>query len=121
MPALRDYHFVRVNGNMAHNDPSKPECYVEDEPPRWPVTYFNYAAYCLANDIIRIGWPQAGDLSKQPEVPHRTPFYGELTEKVRRYLANFRDIQPGDGVLMPDRERPGVLFAGDVTMPYSYS
>lgn len=116
----RAYHFVRVNGDTAHNDPGKPQCFVNDEPPRWPQTYFNYADYCLTNNIIRIGWPGTGDLAKLPDVPIRTPCYDPFYERHRRYLRSFREIRPGDGVLMPDKQRPGVLFAGEVSSPYSY-
>jgi hypothetical protein len=114
------YHFVRVNGNTGHNDPSKPACYVPNEPPRWPVTYFNYADYCLANSIVRIGWSGTGDLREMAEPPASTPCYNPLPERVRRYLRNFREIEPGDGVLMPDKERPGVVFAGTVCSRYHY-
>jgi hypothetical protein len=114
------YHFVRVNGDTGHNDPAKPQCYVKDEPPRWPTRFFNYVDYCFANNLIRIGWPDTGDLRNVSDVPARTPCYEHLHERHRRYLRNFRDIQPGEGVLMPDKQRPGVLFAGVVTTPYSY-
>jgi hypothetical protein len=84
------------------------------------MRFFNYADYCLANNLIRIGWPGTGDVAQVPDVPVRTPCYGLLPERVRRYLRNFRAIEPGDGVLMPDKERPGVLFVGQVTTPYRY-
>lgn len=120
MTQLRDYHFVRANGATGHNDPSKPNCYVKGEPPRWPSKFFNYAGYCLANGLIRIGWPGTGDLREVPDVPTRTPCYAVLTDKIRGYLRKFRDAETGSGVLMPDKERAGVLFVGTVTTPYHY-
>ena len=45
---------------------------------------------------------------------------GALSDHVRGHLREFREIVVGAGVLMPDPHRPGVLFAGDVTLPYSY-
>ena len=41
------------------------DCYVANEPPNFPERYFNYYQYCLDNNIIRIGWPDVGDLSKK--------------------------------------------------------
>jgi hypothetical protein len=120
MPSATDYYFVRANGHTAHNDPTKPDCYVPGEPPAFPQTRFDYVQYCLGYDLIRIGWPGAGDLRLQPDVPESTPCYGALSERVRHYLRAFRDIQPGAAILMPDKRRPGVVHAGDVTLPYSY-
>jgi len=120
MPEANTYHFVRVNGDTGHNNPAQPQCYVKNEPPQWPERFFNYADYCFTNNIIRIGWPGTGDLAQQADVPIRTPCYDPFKEKHRRYLQNFRDMERGDGVLMPDKSRPGVLFAGEVTTGYSY-
>ena len=53
-------------------------------------------------------------------MPVRTLCYDPFKEKHRRYVRSFRYIEPGDGVLMPDKDRPGVLFVGDVTSPYTY-
>lgn len=120
MPSAADYYFVRANGHTAHNDPRKPDCHVPGEPPDFPQTAFSYVDYCLGYDVVRLGWPGAGDLRRVTEVPESTPCYGTLPDRVREYLRAFREVQPGSGVLMPDTRRPGVVYAGDVTLPYSY-
>ncbi len=56
------YFFVRVNGDTAHNNSSSPNCYVPNEPPIFPATFFNYCQYCLDKNIVRIGWPDVGDM-----------------------------------------------------------
>lgn len=118
--APAEYFFVRVNGRTVHNNPGKPDCYVEGEPPAFPETAFDSVDYCLRYDVVRIGWPGVGDLRKVPEVPEGTACYGRLTERVREHLGEFKSIPVGAGVLMPDKGRPGVVYAGDVTLPYSY-
>ena len=120
MASPTDYYFVRVNGRTAHNDPSKPDCYMEGEPPVYPATAYDYVEYCLRYDVVRLGWPGAGDLRRGVDVPETTTCYGALSDHVRGHLREFREIVVGAGVLMPDPHRPGVLFAGDVTLPYSY-
>lgn len=120
MSSVSDYYFIRANGHTAHNDPRKPDCYVPGEPPTFPAATFDYVPYCLGYDVIRIGWPGTGDLRRPPDVPESTPCYGTLSERVRDYLRAFRNIQPGSGVLMPHKQLPGMLYAGDVTLPYSY-
>jgi hypothetical protein len=118
--ATAGYYFIRVNGSTGHNDPSKPEAYVPGEPPTWPERYFNYADYCLSNGFVRIGWPAAGDLSKVTRVPEYTDAYA-LKPHIRSYLVEFRDIAPGSVILMPDKDRSGVLYIGETTTPYFYS
>ena len=56
------YYFVRVNGNTDHNNPQKKECYVPDNLPGYPETYFNGVSFCLEKGIIRTGWPDTGDM-----------------------------------------------------------
>jgi hypothetical protein len=120
MAVASDYYFVRVNGRTAHNDPAKVDCYVEGEPPVYPATAYDYAEYCLRYDVVRLGWPGAGDLRRGEDVPDATPCYGTFSDHVRGHLREFRSIPVGAGVLMPDRQRLGVIYAGDVTLPYSY-
>lgn len=57
------YYFIRVNGKMSHNDPHQPASYVLGEPPTYPKRYFNYLDFCFQHNIVRIGWPDTGDLS----------------------------------------------------------
>ena len=118
--APTEYYFVRVNGRTVHNNPNKPDCYVDREPPPYPQAAYDHAEYCLRYDLVRLGWPGAGDLRKHPDVPEATPCYGTLPDRVRDHLRQFRDVPVGAGVLMPDKRRPGVLYAGDVNLPYGY-
>jgi len=118
--APADYYFVRVNGRTVHNNPNKPDCYVAGEPPTFPATAYDHVEYCLRYDLVRIGLPGAGDLRKQADVPGGTACYGILTDRVRDHLRAFRDIPAGAGVLMPDKRRHGVLYAGDANLPYGY-
>jgi hypothetical protein len=120
MPAATAYYFVRANGHTAHNDPAKPDCFVPGEPPAFPQTRFDYVQYCLGYDVIRIGWPGTGDLRRAADVPESTPCYGALTDRVRDYLRAFKSIPAGAPVVNPDKQRPGVVYAGDATLPYSY-
>jgi hypothetical protein len=120
MDSLRDYYFVRVNGKTVHNNPNKPDCYARDEPPAYPQTAYNHVDYCLRLDLVRMGWPGVGDLRNLPEVPESNDCYGELNERVREHLRQFRNIPLGSGVLMPDKRHPGLLYAGEVTLPYGY-
>ena len=120
MPPASEYYFIRANGRTAHNDPAKPDCHVPGEPPAFPQTSFNHVDYCLGYDVVRIGWPGAGDLRRAEDVPESTRCYGSLPNRVREYLRAFRAIRVGSGVLMPDNRRPAVVYAGDVTLPYSY-
>ena len=120
MASPTDYYFVRVNGRTAHNNPDKPGCYVEGEPPVFPASAYDYVEYCLGYDVVRMGWPAAGDLRQSAEVRDGTPCYGAFTDRQREQLREFRDMPVGAGVLMPDKQRTGVIDAGDVTLPYSY-
>ena len=115
-----EYYFVRVNGRTAHNNPARPACYVAGEPPAFPQTKYDYAEYCLRYDLVRVGWPGAGDLRKGDDVPEAAPCYGTFSDRVRDHLRAFRSIPVGAGVLMPDKRYPGVLYAGDAKLPYGY-
>jgi hypothetical protein len=123
MPQPTEYYFVRVNGRTVHNNPAKVDCYVPGETPAFPQVAYNYVDYCLRLDLVRVGWPAVGDLRAIPEgadVPETNPCYGRLNERVREHLRGFRAMAVGAGVLMPDRRRPGALYAGDVNLPYGY-
>ncbi len=113
------YFFIRANGDTLHNNPARPECYIPGEPPTWPRTAFNYADFCLRAGFVRIGWPGTGDLRTLERIPDRTPCYS-LDERVRSYLEQFRSIQPGSVVLMPEPDRSGVLFIGEAVSGYCY-
>ena len=121
MPTAREYYFLRANGHTVHNDPARPDCFVAGEPPELPKDAYDHAGYCLRYDVARLGWPGVGDLRLSPDVPAEHPCYGSLPERVRDYLRLFKHIDPGAaGVLLPDKSRPGVVYAGDVTIAYSY-
>lgn len=117
---MPNYYFIRVNGETGHNDPSKPECFVAGEPPAFPDRFFNYAEYCLRQNIVRIGWPAAGPLDGERPVPVSTPCYGELDPHIRNYLEAFRRIRVGDIILMPEKSEPGILYIGRVRASYHY-
>jgi len=115
------YFFICVNGDTAHNNPAETDCYVRNEPPQWPETFFNYADLCLSRGFIRIGWPGTGDLRQFEQIPLRTRCYGSFKPRVRRYLDEFRRIPQRSIVLMPDKERPGVIYIGETTSAYAHS
>src|SRR5579859_869365 len=121
MGVSKPYYFVRVNGDTTHNNPGNPSCWIPGEPPTFPETYFNYADYCLTNGLIRIGWPAVGNLTRHPDVPESTPCYDNIDPHIRAYLQDFRDIAVGSVILMPDKDRPGVLYIGTTTGPYVYT
>jgi len=116
------HYFVRVNGNSGHNDPGKPESYVPGEPPIFPARRFNYVDYCLRENIVRIGWPDTGDLGASPKTGALVRAYdlGSLRPHVKGYLAEFREIAPGSVVLMPNPDVRGEVYIGTVTRPYWY-
>lgn len=115
-------YFVRVNGETSHNDPSQPLCYVPGEPPQFPEVAFNYVAYCLREGIVRIGWPDTGDLTRSSKTGAIAQCYDltTLPPHIQDYLRQFRAIPQGARVLMPDKSSPGVLYIGKVSRPYHY-
>jgi hypothetical protein len=120
---MTDYYFVRVNGHTGHNNPDDRAAYVRDEPPTYPKTYFNHADRCLELGIIRIGWPNSGDLRRSPmQSPLARCHYnfGTLKPHRRDYLLMFRDIPLRSVVLMPDKDQPGNLYIGEITGPYEF-
>lgn len=115
---VASYYFVRVNGETAHNDPSRRDCFVQGELPVFPNRHFDYTDYCLREGVVRIGWPAIGPLGDGRSVPRDTPCYGTLSPRVRRYLEAFREISKEDVVLMPDKREPGILHIGRVICGY---
>lgn len=121
-----DYYFIRANGNTAHNNPAAADCYMPGEQPRYPDTFFNGIGYCLRHNIIRIGWPNVGDLrSANPRGPLPSCYYHDLESlgshnpDHRRYLETFIQIQKGSVVLVPDAVSSQVYVA-TVAEPYDY-
>ena len=116
------YYFIRVNGKTTHNNPNCPISYVEGEPLKFPNTYFNYLAYCLENNVIRIGWPDVGDLVTGGKKGALASGYdlASLKKHVQAYLAAFREIRVGDVVITTDKDLTGHIYIGTVTKPYCY-
>lgn len=115
-------YFIRVNGDTAHNDPSVVNCFVANEPPRYPATYFNYVADCLAKNFVRIGWPDVGDLTTRNKTGALANCYDwhSIDQYVRDYLDGFFNIPIGSTVLMPDKDNPGNIYIGTTTSRYYY-
>ena len=115
------YYFVRVNGNTLHNDPNT-NCYIVGEPPNYPNKKFNYYRYCLEKSIIRIGWPDVGDLLIGNRANALSNCYdlNSIQTRHRNYLFAFSQIPQGSVILMPNIEIPGELYLGEVTKTYWY-
>ncbi len=116
------YFFVRVNGETAHNNPASIDCYVPNEPPNFPTTYFNYYQYCLDNNIIRIGWPDVGDILAGAKYGVLANCYdlAALNSSLQEYLRSFSRITLENVILMPNKDNPGELYIGEVIEPYCY-
>jgi hypothetical protein len=123
------YYFVRVNGNTSHNNPNDVACYVQGEPPRFPVTYFNYYRYCLNNKIVRIGWPDVGDILAGNKVGALATCYDlynidndpiKTRRIIKEYLVPFSQIPLKSIILMPNKDNPGELYCGEVIKTYWY-
>ena len=97
------YYFVRVNGETAHNDPNSQNCYVKNEPPFYPANYFNYYQYCLDNNIVRIGWPDVGDLliGNKANALANCYQWNTLEDRKRDYLTSFSQLPITSIILMP--------------------
>ena len=115
-------YFIRVNGDTLHNNPNNARYYVPGEPPQWPKTRFNYVDFCLEKQIVRIGWPDTGDLSLASKSGALAQGYSlsTLAPYVQKYLLGFADIETGSIVLMPDAKHSGDLYVGKVTEAYYY-
>lgn len=115
--------FIRVNGQSAHNDPKNKDCYIGDEEASFlRKGYSNYLSYCFENNIVRFGWPNVGDLSKNTPMGVKRNCYslGSLPSYIREYLFNFRDIPMGSILLVPDRDNSGDIYICEVEKPYWY-
>ncbi|OGW52587.1 MAG: hypothetical protein A2Y81_13400 [Nitrospirae bacterium RBG_13_43_8] len=117
------YYFVRVHGNTSNNNPNKANCYVEGEPPEYPNTYFNYYQFCLDNNIVRIGYPDIGDLligNKANALTTNCHDLNSIGPHWRGCLTSFSRIPLNSIILMPNKDRPGELYLGKVTKTYWY-
>ena len=118
---MKNYYFVRVNGDTAHNNPGKSSFYVPDEPPAYPKTRFNYLKFCLDHGIVRIGWPDTGDLSANgANKLVRGYDLTTITPRVRRYLDEFCHIPVGSVILVPDADKSGDIYIGTTIGSYTY-
>lgn len=116
-------YFVRVNGLTLHDNPKIQDCFVAVEPKSFKRNgYSNYLSYSLENDIVRIGWPDVGDLTKRSKEGAKSNCYSFSTIKdyIREYLLAFRDIQPGSILIVPNREKSGDLYVSEVVKGYWY-
>lgn len=113
-------YFLRVNGQTVHNNPADQMCFVAGEPPTYPTTSFDYLQYCFANDVVRIGWPDTGDLATGNGKMARCYTLQGLRPYVQQYLQTFQGIAPGDEILVPDKASPGFFHVCTVTRPYHY-
>jgi hypothetical protein len=117
------YYFVRANGDTLHSDGRRPECFVAGEPVTAGKAYFSHVDYCLRHGIARVGWPDTGDLRQLPRkigALCRCYDFSSIEPHERQYLLAFLDIAVGSVVLMPDKDRPGTLYIGNVIKPYEY-
>jgi len=117
------YFFVRVNGPTLHDDPCNKECFVDFEPKAFKRgRYSNYLNYCFENDIVRMGWPDTGDLRIKEREGAKANCYTLLTIKpyVRQYLLDFSSIQPGSIILVPNRDKSGDIYVCEVVQAYWY-
>jgi hypothetical protein len=116
------YYFVRANGDTGHNNPNAPEAYVPGEKPVFPETSFNYYSYCLRNNFVRIGWPGAGDIKAGNRHGALDSLYASkpLNSMHMGYLTEFACIDLGSIILMPNKDKPGDLYIGEVNSPYYY-
>lgn len=115
------YYFLRVNGASLHNDPKNKECFVANEPIEFKGNgYSNYLGYCFANNIVRMGWPDVGDLRAGNRLGARANCYNlsTLPTHIQTYLLTFKDIQLGSILLVPDRDHSGNIFICEVVKPY---
>lgn len=118
---MTDYYFVRVNGETLHNNPDDPAYYVEGEPPVYPSRHFNYLEYCFRNRIVRIGWPDTGDLTANGAGKLARGYdLASIKPHEREYMEGFRAIRTGSVILVPDKGHPGDLYIATVTRPYWY-
>ena len=116
----RHYYFIRPNGTSWHNDRRlRPEYFVEGEP---LGKRFNYSQKSLDEGIVRIGWPNTGDLRRTTRRwPCRTQGYPPgPAQYVLDYLESFRTMPRGSIVLMPDNRERGRIYIGKVVGGYCF-
>lgn len=117
------FYFVRVNGPTLHDNPKKSDCYVGIEPESFKRHgYSNYLNYCFENDIVRMGWPDVGDLRKDNRSGAKANCYNlfSLKEHIRGYLLAFSLIQPGSILIVPNRDKSGDIYICEVVQAYWY-
>jgi hypothetical protein len=117
------YYFLRVNGASLHTDPNKTNCFVAIEPTEFKRSgYSNYLKYCFENNIVRMGWPDVGDLIAGNRSGARANCYNlsTLPTHIQPYLLSFKDIQPRCVLLVPDRDHSGHIYVCEVVKPYWY-
>ena len=116
-------YFVRVNGPTTHDNPKNKDCFVATEPESFKRDgYSNYLNYCFENNIVRIGWPDVGDLRTNNRQGAKANCYTLLTIKphIHKYLLEFCNIQRGSIIIVPDRDNSGDVYISEVSRPYSY-
>lgn len=113
------YYFVRVNGSSCHNKAGNKACYIAGEP---KGEMFDYFQYCLDNNIVRIGWPAVGDLTKQNDINAISDCYNfdTLDEHVKEYLYDFKAISRNDIIIMPSKKGTSEVYIGEVNRRYHY-
>ena len=118
---MTTYYFVRVNGKTLHNNPGIPDSYVPGEPPLHPKKKFNYLGFCFKHDIVRIGWPDTGDVSANG-ANKLARGYDRNTMKPHEweYLQEFSRIPIGSVILVPDKDNSGDIYIATVTRAYWY-
>ena len=118
-----DVYFVRANGESAHADPQRAEAYVE-RATSGRGARFNDLSYCLRAGFAALAgrtWAICVIRPKTRSGRGRTlTGWADLDPKHRRYLEEFAAIAVGDLVLVPDPDRSGLLYAGQVDKPYHY-
>lgn len=118
---MTTYYFVRVNGKTLHNNPSLPDSYVPGEPPVYPTKKFNYLEFCFKHDIVRIGWPDTGDLSANGANRLGKGYdYNTMKPYKRVYVQKFSQIPVGSVILVPDIDNSGDIYIATVTRAYWY-
>jgi hypothetical protein len=115
------YFFVRVNGSSLHSNPVKSECFVEVEQASFKRSgYSNYIDFCFEKNIVRMGWPDVGDLRSKDRRGAKSNCYTleSLHTHIRQYLLKFSEIPTGSVIVVPDKDKPGDVYICEVIIPY---
>ena len=78
--------------------------------------------YCFEHDIVRIGWPDTGDLllgNRAGALANGCDLNG-LPPHVWNYLEAFLDIRLGSIILVPNKDAIGNIYIGEVIRTYHY-